>query len=539
MAEAMSERSAATFGVMGNGNAFVVGWLVRHGHRYVKARHEAGAMSMAQGYYLATGEIATVTTTYGPGYTNILTVLAEAAVARTPMVVVVGEGPRVKRPFDVDQAMAARAMGVDTLTVAADDAAALTRRAFELAARDLKPVIVSIPYDIAETPAAPERAVDPVEPRPKAPVAEADVARVAELLAAAERPLVISGRGALLSGAAEAAHRLGDRLGALFATSVMARRAVPSEWDLGIAGGFATLGAAALMRQADAVLVLGASMNTFQMRYGTLLSGARHVVQVDEREAATSPLVTEFVRADARDFAERLAEAVPRASGETWRDRVPGVADGSIHAPESLPETDAEGRINPRALALRLDELLPAERTIVQDGGHFLGWLAMHGSAPDPYGLQHPGLAFHSIGMGFPSALGASIGRPDRLTLLTCGDGGGMMTLPDLETLVREAERAVVVVFNDAAYGMEVHQYEHRGISAEPMVFEDVDLAAVARAFGAEAHTVTELGQLDRLGEWLAAGGAGTLFFDVKISGRFVAEYVAEKVEHEAARAAD
>lgn len=533
IAKVVAEHSSVTFGVMGNGNAFVVGWLVQNGHRYVKARHEAGAMSMAQGYYMATGEVATVTTTYGPGYTNILTVLAEASVARTPIVVVIGEGPRRKRDFDIDQKMAAQAMGVETFTVAEHDAAAITAEAFAIAERDLKPVIVSIPYDIAEVPAPPQRPSVAVQPRQKAQVAEGDVGRVAALLSSAERPLIISGRGVLLGNAAQAVHRLGDRLGALFATSVMARRVVPSKWDLGIAGGFATLGAAALMRQADAVLVLGASMNNFQMRYGTLLEGAQHVIQVDELREPTSSLVTDFVHADVGSFTERLVEAVPSVTGKTWRDRAPEVATGSVHVPAELPRTDSLGRINPRALALRLDELLPEERTIVQDGGHFLGWLAMYGSAPDPYGLQHPGLAFHSIGMGFPAALGASIGRPDRLTVLTCGDGGGMMTLPDLETLVREAERAIVVVFNDAAYSMEVHQYEHRGISSEPMVFDDVDFAGLARCFGAEAHTVTELGQLDRVEEWLAEGGFGTLFFDVKVSGEFVAEYVAEKVEHE------
>lgn len=536
VADVIDERSPITFGVMGNGNAFVVGSLTARGHRYIKARHEAGAMSMAQGHYMATGSPAAVTTTYGPGYTNTLTVMAEARVARTPIVLVVGAGPRAsRRPFDIDQTAAAAAMGVRTLTVAEDDVEALTHRAFDLAARDLVPVVLSVPYDIAEGAAARQRPVEPLEPHDIVEPSDDDVTAVADLLAGAERPLVITGRGALLSGAGPAAGEVGDKLGALFATSVMARHLVPSPWDLGIAGGFATPGAADLMRAADVVLVLGASMNAYQLRYGTLLTGARSVVQIDEAPAATSDVVSHFVRADARLFARALAARIQPRTGRTWRDAVPEVADGSVHLPEELVERGPDGRINPRALAITLDEMLPAQRTIVQDGGHFLGWLAMYGAAPDPYALQHPGLPFHSIGMGFPTALGAALARPDRLTLLTCGDGGGMMALSDLETLVREAPRVLVVVFNDSAYGMEVHQYAARGVGAQAMVFDEVDFAAVGAALGARSLRVTDLAQLDEVAEWIASGEPGAFVVDVKISAAFVAEYVSEKVAFDTA----
>lgn len=537
VARVIKERSEVTFGVMGNGNAFVVGELIDHGHRYIKARHEAGAMSMSQGYYLATGRVSTTTTTYGPGYTNTLTVLSEAVLAKTPMVLVVGDAPSTPRTFDVDQTGVAAALGVTTLSVSVHNAERATHEAFDLAARDLKPVIVSIPYDIAEVPAEPQEPRVPIAPDPIITPDVRDVAEVAKLLMGAERPLIITGRGALLAGSKDAAKAVGDKINALFASSVMARNYVGSKWDLGIAGGFATPGAVELMRGADVVLVLGATMNLFQMRYGTLLPGAHHIVQVNLEETSTSEIVTRHIRSDIRAFAEQLdaqlSGFVPKSD---WRAEHPEVADKSIHQPAELTETDESGMINPRALALRLNELLPANRTIVQDGGHFLGWLAMYADSPDPQGLQHPGLSFHGIGFGFPTALGAAVGRPDRLTVLTCGDGGGMMTLPDLETLVREADKALVVVFNDSAYGMEVHQYHKRGIDNEPMVFGNVDFAGIAVALGARGIRVTELEQLNVITDFVSSQDGGTLLLDVQISPNIIAEYVTEKVAHEEAQ---
>lgn len=534
VADVIAERSEVTFGIMGNGNAFVVGRLIDLGHRYIKARHEAGAMSMSQGFYLSTGRISTTTTTYGPGYTNTLTVLAEAALARTPMVLVVGAAPTTPRVFDIDQNAVASALGVTTLTVDESNAARLTHEAYDLAARDLKPVILSIPYDIAEVPAAPQQPRGEIQPKVTVSPAAGDVERVAELLRGAHRPLIITGRGALLANSREEVKSVGDKLNALFASSVMARNYLGSEWDLGIAGGFATIGAVEVMRQADVVMVLGASMNLFQMRYGTLLPGAREVIQVNLENQPTHPDVTVHVRSDIAEFARSLdASLADHPATSDWRAEHPEVADKSIHRPVDLRETDEAGRINPRALAWRLNELLPTERTLVQDGGHFLGWLAMYADSPDPHGLQHPGLTFHGIGFGFPTAVGAAVARPDRLTVLTCGDGGGMMTLPDLETLAREVPKSLVVVFNDSAYGMEIHQYQQRGIDAEPMVFTNVDFAAVANAVGARGVRVTELKQLEVISDFLASEEGGTLLLDVQISPEIIAEYVVEKVQYE------
>lgn len=539
IADVVAAEASLAFGVMGNGNAHFIGSLTVRGFRVVQTRHEAGAVAAAQGHWVASGEVAAASTTFGPGFTNTLTMLADAALARTPLVLVAGAAPSKARPVDVDQAALASTLGAAVITVGAMTARADAQRAFALARDERTPVVLFLPFDLTEAPEADgeagpapsgvsDEALAAAAGEPLAPPTE-ELARIAGILAEAERPLILHGRGAQASGAGEAIVELADRLGALIGTSLHTRSLTGSEWEIGVVGGFSSPAARDLIQSADVVLVLGASLNTFQTRYDQYFAGARHVIQVDAAEAPTSHLVTDFLRGDARLAAEALAVAVPEREAGRWRDAAPGVADRSVHRAADQPEFGEDGMLSPRALSLALDEILPRERAFVQDGGHFFAWLNMYAGVPEPGAMQHPGTGFHTIGTGLPAALGAALARPDLLTVAVTGDGGAMMCLPDLETLIREVPRALVVCFNDSAYGMEVHQYVPTGVDGEAMLFPDVDLAAIAAAMGGRGLTVRELADLEGLREWLADGD-GVLVLDCKVSRTEVAEFVSEKL---------
>lgn len=153
VADVIAERSDHLFGLMGNGNAHVISHLTYQGFPFTSARHEVAAVTMADAYHRATGRIGAATVTYGAGFTNTYTGLAEARLARVPLVLVVGDAPTTgRRPFDIDQAGAASAVGVTTLVAGPDNAAAITHRAFDLAQQTVQPVIVAIPYDHATAP---------------------------------------------------------------------------------------------------------------------------------------------------------------------------------------------------------------------------------------------------------------------------------------------------------------------------------------------------------------------------------------------------
>lgn len=195
-----------------------------------------------------------------------------------------------------------------------------------------------------------------------------------------------------------------------------------------------------------------------------------------------------------------------------------------------MAEFAPDGRLNPPAVAQLLDSVLPGERTIVQDGGHFCGWVPMYCQAPDPEGLMMVGTAFQTIGLGLPAAVGAAVARPDRMTVLISGDGGALMALADLETAVRTIPSGVMVVFNDAAYGAEIHQYAVRGLDDTAMQIQEVDFSALGRAMGAQGIKMRSLADIAVLGQWLADGAEGLFVLDVAISQAVVADYMRESM---------
>jgi acetolactate synthase-1/2/3 large subunit len=539
VAEVIGERAEHLFGLMGNGNAHVISHLTRAGFPFTSARHEAATVAMADAWHRATGKVGVATTTYGAGFTNTYTALAEARLARIPLVLVVGDAPTGgPRAFDIDQTAAAAAVGVTTLVAGPENATAVAHRAFDLALHTVQPVVLAIPYDHTTTPVSGDAAaaeLPPMPPKPARTVPAAELDRVASLLRAAERPLVLAGRGVLLGNAAAALKEVGDRLGALFMTSVMAANVVDSPWNLGIAGGFTRDHRLELARQADVVLVAGASLNAFQSRYGTLFAPGTRVIRVDNEPDSGNPQVTDYIRADLNPFLRDLAERLPAGSEDgagtgTWRAAAPEATSASFRSPDPIEdpaEFGADGRLNPRAVVATLEHILPAQRSVVMDGGHFIGWAPMYLSVPDPQAMILVGTAFQSIGLGFGSAAGVSAARPERTTVFFSGDGGGLMGLADFETFLRTTRHGVVVVLNDSAYGAELHQYASKGLHEQAMLIDEVDFAAVGRALGAEGIKATRLADLAVLEAWLAAHNEGVFVLDVAISQKVVAEFMA------------
>lgn len=533
IAEVITTRTGHVFGLMGNGNAHLVSHLTAAGFPFTSARHESATVAMADAYYRATGLVGVATTTYGAGFTNTYTALAEARLARIPLVLVVGDAPTTgSRSFDIDQVGASTAVGVTTLTVSIDDAFAMTHRAFELAILTFQPVVLAVPYDLANSPLS-ECSITEAVPLPAKPVwappAE-DLDRIAEIIQGAKRPLILAGRGVLLDHASEALTALGDRIGALYMTSVMATNIIDSPWNLGIAGGFTRAHRLVIAQQADVVLVAGASLNSFQTRYGTLFGDGAQIIRIDNELEIPNPQVTVYLRSDLRHGLTELTRRIRQVEGpKTWRASSPEVATDvfrSADPVEDSAEFGSDGRLNPRAVVAELEDILPAERSVVMDGGHFMGWAPMYLTVPDPYAMVLVGTAFQSIGLGFGSAAGVSAARPDRTTVFITGDGGGLMGLADMETFLRTTRRGVVVVLNDSAYGAELHQYAAKGLDATAMLIDEVDFAAVGRALGAYGAKVKSLADLAVLSDWLATHDQGVFVLDVAISQKVIVEFM-------------
>jgi len=531
----LAQHIDAVFGVMGNGNAYFLDAIEKQtAATFTAVRHEQGAVVAADAHFRASGRIAAATSTYGAGFTNTLTALAESVQAHVPLVLVVGDEPTSgPRPWDVDQIALASGVGARTYTVGRADAAATTVIAIEHALTYRVPVVLAIPYDVAaleagDVPAAPEPRV-PAPLAPKGEFAEGMLDRIAAALRSAERPFLLAGRGAWLAGAGEALGALADATGALTASSALGRGVFPDQrFDLGVTGGFGAEGAMELIRTADVAVVFGASLNQFTMRFGELFAPGTQVFQIDVAPAATHAHVGGYVRADARLAAEALVTRVAETTGSGWRESVDVAA---ARAYEPGDETAPDGLLDPRSAARRIAELLPEDRVIVSDGGHFIGWANMYWPVASPDRMMMIGTAFQAIGQGWPSVVGATRARPGATVVLTSGDGGGLMAIADLESAVRAAGgRGVAVIWNDAAYGAEVNLYGLKGLAREPMLIPQVDFAAFAAAVGAEGVVVRALGDLDRLASWTAEDPAERRFLvlDLRISGDVIAPYQQE-----------
>jgi thiamine pyrophosphate-dependent acetolactate synthase large subunit-like protein len=541
IADALSELGVArAFGLLGSGNFEVTLRLVQRGVEFVAARHEGAAIVMADAYARLTGRVGVCSVHQGPGVTNTATGLTEAAKSRTPLLLLAADVPASapRSNFRIDQAGFARSVGAahDRLG-SPETAVADVVRAWGRALAERRPVLLSMPIDVLAgltAPASLPAMVPPAGPPDPPKLDSGVVASIADLVAGAERPLLIAGRGAVLAGAREAIEALGDAAGALLATSAVGNGLFAgSPWSLGISGGFASPLAAELIRSADVVVSFGATLNMWTTRHGRLLSPAARIVQVD----VDADAIGAHHRADVGlvgDAAEAARAVLARLGGRSrsrWRTPDLRAEIGRRRWRDEPYEDASDGtRIDPRTLARALDDALPDERLIAADSGHFMGWLPMYCRVPDERGFVMT-QAFQAVGLGLATAIGAAVARPDRLTVAALGDGGALMALQELETAVRLALPMLVVVFNDAAYGAEVHHFEPDGFPVDLVRFPETDFAALARAAGAEGATVRAVADLDVVERWLG-DRARPLVLDAKVVPTVVAAWLAEAFGH-------
>jgi thiamine pyrophosphate-dependent acetolactate synthase large subunit-like protein len=159
----------------------------------------------------------------------------------------------------------------------------------------------------------------------------------------------------------------------------------------------------------------------------------------------------------------------------------------------------------------------PAERMVAVDSGNFMGYPSMYLSIPDADAFCFT-QAYQSIGLGLASAIGAAVAAPHRLPVAALGDGGALMGISELETVVRLGLPMVIVVYDDEAYGAEVHHFGPDGHPLHTVKFPPTDIAAIGRGFGCEGITVRQVGDLAALARWLDGPRDRPIVIDAKIT---------------------
>jgi thiamine pyrophosphate-dependent acetolactate synthase large subunit-like protein len=531
------------FGLMSDDTAVFATALDSSGIRFYGARHENNAIAMAEGFSYATGGLGVAVIGRGPATANGLHAATYASRAGSNVLIISGDaavsagttngiGPDYKA---LNAAAVLGAAGIRTFVATSPETARGTLADAANAALQGGAAALLLPVNVqlADTEAA---KAAPVVPRPRPPAAPRPQAieAAAALLRQSRKPLIVAGLGAHRAGAKAELEQLADRIGALLVTSARGKdmfRGHPC--NLGIVGSFSHSAARRMIDQADCVLVFGAGLNLLTMSFGHSLPKVP-LIQVDSDRSHIGrwhPADVAVV-GDARLAAQALLEALPPGSN----------ADRPFRSEETLrflrefdiardfEPANTPRTVDPRSLGVALEKLLPAKRNIVCDAGNFLG-IVPYLSVPDP-GRFKMTSDFASIGLGFGTALGVAQARPDETTVLVIGDGGFLMTMGELETVVREDLPLVIVLMNDCAYGAELHFLKMRDLPVAKSVFPDVDYAPVAEAFGFQAATVRTLDDLQKLAPLLAKPD-GPIFLDCKLNAAVAAPFMSEFHEFE------
>ncbi len=499
------------FGVVGDANAYLVDAFVRQqGGRYIAAANENGAVLMAIAAAMASGGTGFATVTHGPALTNCVTALAEGVRSCTPIVLLCGDTPVADREnlqnIEQRDVVLAAGAGFEQMRSAASAQADLAR-AVRRARAERRPIAFNMPADIlwseveAETIAWSLPAAGRVTPEGEA------LDNAIGMIAAARRPVVLAGRGAIDAASRAALLRLARRLQAPLATTMRARNLFRGEDHvLGVFGTVSTPQAADAILRADCVIAFGAGLNFHTTAQGAFLRGKRVIQIVDRPEDAGRGAVADVALtghpADIADsFLHWIEAAEIPASGFTGE--LP--AQGLDIPPAGAATRHRPGTVDFLPALTRLEALLPADRVLVTDAGRWMVRSYATLTAPQP--RDHvTSASFGSIGLGMASAIGAAAVNPGRTTVMFCGDGGFMLgNITEFNTAVRAGMDIVTVVFDDGSYGAEHIQLRDKQIDTGISLFDWPDLVAVATALGGAGVTISAESDLDALPAALAA----------------------------------
>ncbi|MEO0344489.1 MAG: thiamine pyrophosphate-binding protein [Pseudomonadota bacterium] len=486
------------FALLGDANMHWAGAQSELGMNFIYTRHEHAAVAGAAAYARSTRKTGFASVTCGPGLTQILTILPIAVRARIPLVILAGEAPLKKAWYNqgIDQAPFVEACGAIYVPVH-DQTTALEalHKAFATAKERRVPVVLGVPFDLQkenyfgpqEHPISTQlyTAAPPVSPD------QSQIAKAAAWINAARKPVILAGLGAVAAEAKPACVALAEKAGALLATTLPAKGLFYDQnYSLGVAGGYASEAAKEVFKQTDLVIAIGSRLASHAFNGGKLTPKAKIIhldtdpqTHVQGRKAADL-----LVPSDAKLGAEALTKAIENKDG--WRSaKMQQRTAAALNIPDT--STTPDGFLHPMAVVKTLADVISKDCHIISTSGHCAYYVAQMSHHPqDHFTVIRD---FGAIGNGTSWALGIATAYPDRPVVLIDGDGSALMHIQELETIARHEMKVLIVVLNDGAYGSEIHKLRADGISEEGAVFGRPNFAGIAKGFGFEGRTVTDL----------------------------------------------
>tara|TARA_E500000305_G_C4021033_1_gene238732 strand:- start:473 stop:2113 length:1641 start_codon:yes stop_codon:yes gene_type:complete len=459
----------------------------------VLARHEQGAGFMAATYGRLTGKAGVCLATLGPGATNLTTPAAYAALGAFPLVIITGQKPiktSKQAQFQIVDVVSlfTPLCKASTQIVNGNRIPSLVREGFRLAQEE-RPgaVLLELPEDIAE-----EETIEPVIPphyRRYAVAGDAALDEAAERIIAAERPLLLIGAGANRRRASKALRKFVSDTGFPFFDTQMGKGVVDEDSEL-------YLGTAALssgdyvhcaIEKADLIVNIG--HDVVEKPPFFMEPGGQTVIHINYKAAEVDQVYFPQLEVigDIAGSVERLGN---RLDGKLQCDRsYYTVLHHEIASHISETSDDERFPMVPQRVVADVRSVMARDDIVALDNGIYKIWFARNYIANEP-GTILLDNALATMGAGLPSAMMAAMLSPGRRVLAVCGDGGFMMNSQELETAVRLGLNLVVLVLNDAAYGMIRWKQDQLGFPDYGLTFSNPDFVTYAQSYGATGHRV-------------------------------------------------
>ncbi len=476
------------------------------GIRVVATRHEGGAAFMAEAHGQLTGRPAACLGTRGVGSANLAIGIHTAHQDSTPMFALVGQVDRAHRGHEafqeIDQVatIGGLAKWAAEPSEPAEVAAVMSEAIRQALGGRPGPVLLSFAEDLLDQPAPTDERVDAGRPGPARP-ADTDLRAVIELLASAQRPVILAGGGILRGRTSTELLRFADLLQVPVVAAWRRGDVISNEHPLYL--GMAGFGAPPAVRErlatADAMLVIGCRLNEPTSYDDTIPAETTRWAHVDIEPARGDGLrpADVTVAADARAFLraanERLLGKAVLDAGLVAHRQANNVADRTTWEAATIVDADADAwtgpGVHPGRVIATMRRVLPDDAILTTDAGNFAGW------AGRGFRFRKPGTFLGptsgAMGYGIPAAIAASLVHRDRPVVAVVGDGGMAMTMAELETAVREQARIIVLVFDNERFGTIRMWQDARG-TGEGVATElgPIDFAGIGRGLGARGVRV-------------------------------------------------
>jgi acetolactate synthase-1/2/3 large subunit len=485
------------FGVPGEENIDVMDALIESPIRFITTRHEQGAAFMADVYGRLTGKAGVCLSTLGPGATNLITGVADANMDRAPVVAIAGQGAmrrmhkeshQILDLVQLFQPITKYAVRVNTPEIVPE----AVRKAFKVAQTE-KPgaCFIEFPEDVADQETAKQPI--PVQVPAVSLAPDAKVEQAAAIISAAACPVILAGNGVIRQGAAASLASFAEVLRIPVANTFMAKGVFPFSHPLAIG----TIGLKArdlpwfAFEQADVVICVGYDMVEYHAENWNP-NGDKTIIHVDTLPAEV-------------DECYHVACGVLGDIGAALRGIALRARPQSGHAlqplrDEIIAEREAYGDdegfpLKPQKILWDLRQVLRPDDVVVSDVGAHKMWtaIAFRTEQPNTCIISN---GFASMGIALPGAIAARLAYPGRRAVALTGDAGFMMNSQEIETALREGTPLVVLIWNDAEYGLITwHQLRTFGRKSH-VEFTNPDFVQYARSFGAKGYRIEKPGDL-------------------------------------------